>query len=60
MFGARPFCVTLLCPTISSREVVAPGYRLRDAASQAAISRDCSKRPGRKSVTMVTSGRWTS
>jgi hypothetical protein len=58
MFGVRPFCVTRLCSTMSSRDVVAPGYRLRDAASRAAISGDCSKRPGRKSGPMVTSARW--
>ena len=58
MFTVRPFCIRRLCSTMSSRDVVAPGYRLRDAAGQAAISGNCSKRLGRKSVLTVTSARW--
>jgi hypothetical protein len=59
MFRVRPFCVTRLCSTMSSRDVVARGYRLPDATSQAAISGNCSKRPGRQSVLTVTSACWT-
>lgn len=59
MFRLRPFRVARLRSTRSSRDVVALGYRLRYAASHAAISDNCSKRPGLESVPMVTSARWT-
>ena len=54
MFRVGPFCVTWFCSIMSKRDVVAPRYRLRDAASQAAISGNCSKLPGRKSLRTVT------